>query len=137
MQQRPDVPTTIDAIVRFLLSEIHRSVTDKGLQFRVLVAVNALTQCASELRAEPQRSQQELAGLRALGLESEGTQSLAQDDRGRAERISALDRALAQALRDGALSSAVDGPAFAHIVASLRATLEVTNPRFDLSDTIE
>lgn len=137
MQQRPDVSTTIDAIVRFLLSEIHPTVTDKGLQFRVLVAVNALTQCASELRAEPQRSQQELAGLRALALEDRGSEETSDDDRARKERIAALDRALAQALRDGAISSAVDGPAFAHIVRSLRATLEVTNPRFDLSDTIE
>ena len=137
MQQRPDVPTTIDAIVRFLLSEVHRSVTDKGLQFRVLVAVNALTQCASELRAEPQRSQHELAGLRALGLEDDAAAGSTDDDRARRERIATLDRALAQALRDGAISSAVDGPAFAHIVGSLRATLEVTNPRFDLSDAIE
>lgn len=135
MQQRPDVSTTIDAIVRFLMSEIHPTVTDKGLQFRVLVAINALTQCASELRAEPQRSQQELAGLSALGLAQPEGGPL--DDRARRARIAELDRALADALRDGSLSSAVDGPAFAHIVRSLRATLEVTNPRFDLSDAIE
>jgi hypothetical protein len=134
MQQRPDVATTLDAILRFLLSDVHPTVTDKGLQFRVLVAVNALSQCAAELRAEPSRSSEELARLRAL-LPDVGVDS-GVDSTGPA-LVAALDRALAERLRDGRISAAVDGEAARHLERSLRATLEATNPRFDLSDTIE
>jgi Domain of unknown function (DUF6285) len=130
MQQRPDVATTLDAILRFLLSDVHPTVTDKGLQFRVLVAVNALSQCAAELRAEPSRSREELARLRAL-LPDVGVDSTVP------ALVAELDRALAERLRDGRISAAVDGEAARHLERSLRATLEATNPRFDLSDTIE
>ncbi len=135
MQQRPDVATTLDAIVRFLFSDLHPAVTDKGLQFRVLVAINALTQCAAELRAEPVRSQQELSRLRALVTDGDAEEP--RSDRERAAIIAALDRALAQGLRDGSIASTVDGPAMNHLVQSLRATLEATNARFDLSEVIE
>jgi hypothetical protein len=130
MQQRPDVATTLDAIMRFLLSDVHPTVTDKGLQFRVLVAVNALSQCAAELRAEPSRSSDELARLRALLPD-------VTDAADGPALVAALDRALAERLRDGRISAAVDGAAARHLTQSLRATLEATNPRFDLSDTIE
>ncbi|MFO0563331.1 MAG: DUF6285 domain-containing protein [Polyangiales bacterium] len=134
MQQRPDIPTTLDAVVRFLLQDVHPTVTDKGLQFRVLVAVNALTQCASELRAEPARSREELDRLRAL-LPDIATREPA-NDADRAALIRALDRELAQRLRDGRLSADTESAAYAHLVQSLRATLEATNPRFDLSDPV-
>lgn len=134
MQQRPDVPTTIDAIVRFLFQDVHPTVTDKGLQFRVLVAINALTQCASELRAEPARSREELDRLRAL-LPDFSAQEPGSDAE-RAALIRAMDNELAERLRDGRVEPRTESAAYAHLVQSLRATLEATNPRFDLSDTL-
>ncbi|MBL8682556.1 MAG: hypothetical protein JNK05_25535 [Myxococcales bacterium] len=138
MQQRPDVPATLDAIMRFLLQDLHPTVTDKGLQFRVLVAANALNQCAAELRAEPARSTNELARLRALIPDFAGDpRTEPATDEARLALVRALDRELAERLRDGRLSPTVEGPVLEHLVASLRATLQATNPRFDLADTID
>jgi hypothetical protein len=134
MQQRPDIPTTLDAVVRFLFQDVHPTVTDKGLQFRVLVAINALTQCASELRAEPVRSREELGRLRALFPEL--TASEPTSDAERAALIQKFDRELAERLRDGRLSANTESAAYTHLVQSLRATLEATNPRFDLADEV-
>lgn len=135
MQQRPDVPTTLDAIARFLLTDLHATVADKGLQFRVLVAANALAQCAAELRAEPARSTHEIAGLRALMPDVAAPEPA--HDRDRLALVRALDEELCARLRDGRISSAADGPAAQHLARSLRATLEATNPRFSLADEIE
>jgi|LNFM01.1.fsa_nt_gb hypothetical protein len=138
MQQRPDVPTTLDAIVRFLLQDLHSTVTDKGLQFRVLVAANALNQCAAELRAEPVRSIDELTRLQALIPDfAVPDEARGPTDASRLAMVRALDRELAEQLRDKRLGAEVDGPVLEHLVASLRATLEATNPRFDLSDKID
>jgi hypothetical protein len=145
MQQRPDAPTTLDAIVRFLVADLHPTVTDKALQFRVLVAANALSQCAAELRAEPGRSLDELARLRALlaptggpdGPETSGATAEPRTDAERRALVAALDRALAAGLRDGTVSAAADGPAMAHLTESLRATLTATNPRFDCGERVE
>lgn len=135
MQQRPDTPTTLDAIVRFLLADLQPTVTDKALAFRVLIAANALSQCAQELRAEPQRSIAELDGLHALMPDfAVRTQTT---DQGRREAIGALERELCERIRDGRLSAAENGAAMLVVRLLLRETLKVTNPRFDLADTIE
>jgi hypothetical protein len=135
MQQRPDVPTTLDAIARFLLGELHSTVADRGLQFRVLIAVNALAQCAGELRAAPARPREELERLRALLGDFLARAPRDEDERG--ALVTALDRELSARLRDGRVEARVDGAAMEHLMASLRATLAASNPRFDLSETIE
>jgi hypothetical protein len=134
MQQRPDVPTTLDAIARFLLSELHPTVADRGLQFRVLIAVNALAQCAGELRAAPARPMEELASLRALLGDFAARDP--EDEAERAALVTALDRELSARLRDGRIEATAEGPVMEHLTASLRATLAASNPRFDLSDAI-
>jgi hypothetical protein len=135
MQQRPDTPTTLDAIVRFLLADLQPTVTDKALSFRVLIAANALSQCAQELRAEPQRSISELDALHTLMPDfAVRTQTT---DQGRWEAIAALERELCERIRDGRLSAAENGAAMLVVRLLMRETLKVTNPRFDLADTIE
>ena len=125
MQNRPDHSTLLDAIASFLMGDlVPKLEADKALQFRVLIAANLATVVASELRTEPVRLASELARLRALPL----TPALSPLAQGEGE----LNRELAARLRKGELSAEV----LEHLIATARETLEVTNPRFDLSDEI-
>ena len=125
MQNRPDHSTLLDAIASFLMGDlVPKLEADKALQFRVLIAANLATVVASELHTEPVRLASELARLRALPL----TPTLSPLAQGEGE----LNRELAARLRKGELSAGV----LEHLIATARETLEVTNPRFELSDEI-
>jgi hypothetical protein len=103
----------------FLLGELAPKLeADKAAQFRVLIAANLVGMVANELRSGPERDARELARLRAL-LGVEGGD------------LEALNAELAQRLRTGSLAPA---DALEHLFTTARETLEVTNPRFELSD---
>ncbi len=121
-QERPDVATTLDAVVRFLTSELYGTIPDKGLSFRVLIAANMLMQCASEVRAEPGRSQRDNARLRALlGLGADAPES---------DLKARLMEALVQ-------HDTLHADALGAIADSLRDTLACNNPAFSLDEEIE
>ena len=101
---------------------------DKALQFRVLIAANLATVVAGEIRTGSTREAAEAARLRRLlgpltptlspgGVEGEQ-----------------LNRRLADALRNNEFSPEQLDLALEHLLATARETLEVTNPRFELSD---
>lgn len=127
MQTRPDHPTLLEALASFLLADVAPKLEgDRALQFRALIAANLATVVAGELRTHEARLGAELARLRALLHDAAGP-----DDAATLER---LNRELATRLRSGALSADELSAALEHLLATAKETLEVTNPRFDLSD---
>lgn len=134
MHDRPDHPTLLDAVAEFLLTHVSPKLdADKALQFRVLIAANVAQVTARELETFDERFALEGKGLAALLPGHAATAALTTG--APAERqaaLRALNQALAQALRDGTL--AWDTPGLReHLLAVARATLSVTNPRFDVS----
>jgi hypothetical protein len=140
MQHRPDHPTLLEALARFLLSDVAPKLeADKALQFRALIAANLASVVAQELRTEGPRFADEVERLRAL-LPAEtaaAADALQSGDRQhRLQALASLDRVLAEKLRAGAFDAAGRNKVFAHLMASARATLQVTNPRFELGDDV-
>lgn len=124
MQNRPDHSTLLDAIASFLMSDVAPKLeADKALQFRMLIAANLATVVAGELRTHSTRLSSETARLQQL-LES------------KSEDLEAMNRQLAASLRKSELSPEKLTAALDHLLATARETLEVTNPRFDLSDDV-
>lgn len=135
MQNHPDHPTLLDAVAQFLLGDVSPKLeADKALQFRVLIAANLASVVANELRTETARFDAEVARLKAL-LPAEAS-TLPLDSPDRQERLAALEqlnRALATKLRAGSLSSEQLAQTLEALFATAKETLEVTNPRFDLT----
>ncbi len=139
MQHRPDHSALLEALAQFLLSDVSPKLdADKALQFRVLIAANLAGVVAQELRTEGARFTAEVERLRALiPAETAAAAGLRSDDRSqRLAALASLDRTLAEKLRAGAFDSAMQAAVFSHLVATARATLEVTNPRFELADDV-
>lgn len=121
MQTRPDHPTLLDAVAAFLLEDVSPKLeADKALQFRVLIAANLASVVANELRTHGARHDAELGRLAAL-LGHQGT-------------LDELNRELAAKLRSNALDASKHAEALEHLWRTAKDTLEVTNPRFDLSE---
>jgi predicted membrane GTPase involved in stress response len=135
MQHRPDHPTLLDAVAQFLLGDVSAKLeADKALQFRVLIAANLASVVANELRTEATRFEAEVTRLARL-LPSEAA-SLPLDAKDRATRLDALEqlnRALVNRLQAGTLSTESQAEALEHLFTTAKETLEVTNPRFDLT----
>jgi hypothetical protein len=124
MQNRPDHSTLLDAIASFLMADVAPKLeADKALQFRMLIAANLATVVAGELRTHSTRLSAERARLQKL-LES------------RSDDLEGMNRQLSVSLRKNELSPDQLTRALDHLLATARETLEVTNPRFDLSDDV-
>ena len=134
MQNRPDGSTLLDAVANFLVTEVGpRLESDKALQFRLLIAANLATIVASELRTEDDRCAAE--GQRLVALLPEIGQLPQLSSPRRVERmtaIAAMEAALAARLRQ----SGPDDASLAHLWETAKQTLQVTNPRFDLSEEL-
>jgi len=129
MQNRPDHPTLLDAVASFLMADVSPKLeADKALQFRVLIAANLATVVAGELRTRDARFTGEATRLAALL----GAASPPKTD----DALEAMNRELAAALRKGQLSPELQAQTLEHLLATARETLEVTNPRFELSEEI-
>lgn len=121
MQHRPDHPTLLEALAQFLLAEVSPSLeANKALQFRVLIAANLASMVANEHRTEPRRLEAELGRLRALLPEAT------------ALTLDELNRALVRRLQETNSPRELEA-ILHHLQATARETLEVTNPRFDLT----
>ena len=133
MQDLPPKEVLLDAVARFLDSDLRPAVKHPGLAFRLRVAANLLRVVALECQEEEGHDQAELERLRALfpaQAELEGS--------GRAAvraALAELNASLAEQLRAASWDEA--GPSREHVVATLRDKLAVVNPRFDLSPEIE
>ena len=134
MQNRPDGSTLLDAVATFLLSEVVPKLeADKALQFRAMIAANLSSIVASELRTEDDRYAAEAQRLCALLPEIGQLLQLSSPRRSeRMAAIAAMEAALAARLR----TAGPDDAALAHLWETAKQTLQVTNPRFDLSEEL-
>lgn len=129
MQTRPDHPTLLDALASFLMADVLPKLeADKALQFRALIAANLATVVASELRTQEARLASE--GNRLLTVL--GAAGPPPDE----AALEQLNRELARTLRAGTMDPQQQALALEHLLATARETLEVTNPRFDVSDEL-
>lgn len=132
-QPRPNAEELIDAVGRFLESELLPELEGR-LKFHARVAANVLDAVARELRDGPAAAAEEGARLVEL-LTDEGNQ-----DAGGAARdpeaplagpgvgVEELSRQLARRIRNGEV--ALDDPdLLAHLAETARADVEVANPR--------
>jgi hypothetical protein len=135
MQNRPDHPTLLDAVAQFLLGEVSPKLeADKALQFRVLIAANLANVVANELRTESSRFDAEAARLTAVLPDDARELALSSTDRqARLDALEQLNRRLAGKLRAGTLTTEQRAAALEALFSTAKETLEVTNPRFDLT----
>ncbi len=138
MQTRPDHPTLLDALARFLLEDVSATLEhDKALQFRVLISANLASMVANELRSEPKRLEAEVQRLAALLPDVASALPVSSRDREQQfQSLDALNRALVTRLEAGSLSTEQLAQTFEVLYAAAKDTLAVTNPRFDLSDEV-
>ncbi len=132
MQNRPDASTLLDAVASFLMAEVAAKLeADKALQFRLMIAANLATMVAAELRTEDDRFTAEAERLTALlGLAPDKLSSPRRDERMAA--LAALEAQLVKRLRE----QGADEAALNHLWETAKQTLQVTNPRFDLSESL-
>ncbi len=137
MQERPDKPALLEAVAKFLFADLHPTIEDKRLAFRVLIAANLAATLAGELRSQDSLSLSELSRLRKLYPEAvpEDPESMAAADRLAAARD--LNARLALDVRQGRLSADQMAVARACVRRTLEETLAVLNPRFDTARQID
>jgi hypothetical protein len=129
MQDRPTADELLGAVAGFLEREILPDVEGTH-QFHTRVAIAALQIVQRELALEERQLAAEVAGLEALLGPPEATDA-APSPADRRRLVAERTEALCDAIRRG---DADAGPfrdrALAHIRATVRAKLEVTNPRW-------
>ncbi len=132
MQNRPDASTLLDAVASFLMAEVAPKLeADKALQFRMMIAANLATVVAAELRTEDDRFAAEAQRLSALVPSP--THLLSSPRRNeRMAALAMLEAALVKKLREQDPDEAIAN----HLWETAKETLQVTNPRFDLSENL-
>lgn len=133
MQNRPDASTLLDAVAAFLMAEVAPKLeADKAIQFRLMIAANLASVVAGELRTEDDRFAAEAARLKALvpGADDGKLASPRRDERMAA--LAALDAALVKQLR----ANGPDDATLNHLWETAKQTVQVTNPRFDVSENL-
>ncbi len=124
MLERPDEPSLLEALAKFLIADLHPTVKDKKLAFRVLIASNIAATLATQLRGQEERRGAERDRLRALLGRGDGT-------------VPELNAALAAKLRAGGLSADEMGRIAECLKQNLQQALAVVTPSFDTSAEIE
>lgn len=100
MQDRPTIVELLQAVRDFLASDVVPAVTDRGLRYRLRIALHVLGIVEREVPDEEHRLRDELGALRdLLGLPR--TAPPADPSRLRA-RVLELNRMLCERIRDGA-----------------------------------
>ena len=123
MLERPDKGALLEAVAKFLLSDLLPTVQDKKLAFRVLIAANLAGTLATQVRTEAEHGAAERARLQALGLEG--------------QTLHQLNQGLVDLLREGALPEEKLARIRAHVKQTLVETLSVVNPAFDTAMEVE
>ncbi|MEZ4471688.1 MAG: DUF6285 domain-containing protein [bacterium] len=133
MAQTPDAPTLLDALARFLGEQVQPAIADPRLGFRVRVATYLAGVLAREARLGPRHAADEAARLAGLlGREAPPPGGPPFD-----AWLAEANRALASALRDATLPPEQAGAARAHLFATLREALAISQPGFDLRLDVE
>lgn len=135
-------PALLEAVARFLASDVRPHVADKGVAFRLRVAESLLAGTARELRRGPGAARAVLE--RTFAVARELDPSLERPDLGEAPEPGAVDRAqraldreLCRALRRGSVTPAQQTRARAVLLARLRAELTARDPAFDVRLELE
>jgi|SRR5215472_14990321 len=137
MQERPTKTNLLQAISRFLLGEIHPTVADKRLSFRILIAANLANVVAAEIEAEQAQTEAQISRLAELMPDASAGVESARSELGRRELLSRLNRELTSRIREQRFSDAERERVWRHVKETLMETLAVDNPRFDTSAEIE
>ena len=124
MQDTPTAPTLLNEIAQFLEAQVRPAISEKGLAFRVRIAIHLLGVIAREVEQAPGHLAAEASRLSALlGGDPPG------DDL--AAWVEARNTELAAGLRADAYDAEARAAIQAHLMQTLRETLAVAQPRFD------
>jgi Domain of unknown function (DUF6285) len=134
MQNRPDKTVLLEAVARFLATEVKPAIADPNLAFRVLIAANLAAVVAAEVATEEAQEEAEIARLRELVPAPSGPFSHASD---RKSAILGANRELVRRILDGALDAAATRKAIDHAMLTLRGELFAQSPKFDPSLDVE
>ncbi len=136
MRDRPTKADLLRAVAAFLDTEIRGALSGdpkarprdpSALAFRVLIASHLTSLVAAETEAEAGLDARELAGLKAL---LPGVSDGKDGGEGPRHLHRALNAALAERIRARALSPEEGADVMAHVMATLRDELRITNPKF-------
>jgi hypothetical protein len=130
MQDRPTAVELLDAIADFLVLDVEPHVPD-WLRFQLRVARNSLQMIGREFEQEYDYLAEEWVGLNALLGEQPRPAAPRELHRG----VLARNEELAARIRAGEYDSAERRRALtAHLTASVRDKLRISNPRFLVDD---
>lgn len=133
MQDAPTAHELIEAVTKFLSSEIAPTLSDPRLRFRALVAANVLTIVGRELELGEAQILGEWQRLQSLMPEQPLTPDRSFEGRGGDVRadVEHMTRELAQKIRAGdADESAFHDAVFAHVEQTVMEKLLVANPKY-------
>ncbi|HEY4116464.1 MAG TPA: DUF6285 domain-containing protein [Byssovorax sp.] len=134
MQNRPEKQALLEAVARFLATDVKAAVKDPSVAFRVLVAANLCAVVAAEVATEEMQEHAELERLVALGL-AEDKPRAASADRKRA--IADANREIVRRARAGELDEDATRRLTEHALITMRGELLAQSPRFDQAMEIE
>jgi hypothetical protein len=134
MQNRPDKTALLEAVARFLATEVKPAIADPNLAFRVLVAANLAAVVAAEVATDEAQEEAEIERLRNLVPAASGPFSHASD---RKAAIAAANGELVRRILDGELDAAAIRKATDHALLTLRGELFAQSPKFDPSMDVE
>jgi len=123
MLERPDVPALLDALAKFLMTDLQPTVKDKKLAFQVLIAGHLCATLATQLRTQTQRRSAELERLREL--------------LGHGGELAQLNAELEAKLKAGSLPEQELRRISSFLKESMKEALAVSSPAFDPSEDIE
>ncbi|MCB9547890.1 MAG: hypothetical protein H6706_18885 [Myxococcales bacterium] len=129
MSETPDAPALLDALAGFLADQVQPAVTDPRLAFRVRVAAYLTGVLAREARLGPGHATAEAGRLAAL-LDRPAPPAGGPD---LDAWLEAANADLAAHIRQAGASADVR----AHLFATLRETLAINQPGFDLRLDVE
>lgn len=135
----PDKTLLLEAVAAFLESDARAAISDPRVSFRTLIAAHLCRGVAAELKSAETREQAELARLTAL-LSSTGEAKDTpppKDSESRRKALAHLDRVLIRRIRANKLDAQAQRELMDHLKQTLRDELSLSNPRFDLSPSIE
>ncbi|MBI4569644.1 MAG: hypothetical protein HY719_14720 [Planctomycetes bacterium] len=136
MPPRPDAPTLLDAVARFLSTDLLPVVADRALRFRLLIAANLVNVAAGEARHPPLDLAGEVAALGQVLGENPDPNLGGLDAPALAARFEECRARFQEGLRAGTLDGSPGSTAWTYAVDQLRGALAVSSPSFDLSTNI-
>src|SRR5262245_39341989 len=115
MQDLPEKSQLLDALAKFIDTDLRPAIQDPALVFRARIAAHLAGVVAREIRAEDEHDAAELSRLAALL--GRAPVSLPASHAERKRVMSELNRALAKALREGTLDREARAAAHRHLKA--------------------